>query len=156
MGKTLYEKNFNILVLGQVISLFGSSIQRFALSLYLLDLTGSAGIFSAILALSMVPVVLISPIAGMLADRGNKKRLMIGLDSLSALLLLVYVWIVFNGQDHVLVIATVMVLLSTISTRPFSKSQCHYSASRFVKPIFRSYFGRSFIRLFWDYGCCHH
>ncbi len=116
MGKTLYEKNFNILVLGQVISLFGSSIQRFALSLYLLDLTGSAGIFSAILALSMVPVVLISPIAGMLADRGNKKRLMIGLDSLSALLLLVYVWIVFNGQDHVLVIATVMVLLSTIST----------------------------------------
>lgn len=116
MGKTLYEKNFNILVLGQVISLFGSSIQRFALSLYLLDLTGSAGIFSAILALSMVPVVLISPIAGMLADRGNKKRLMIGLDSLSALLLIVYVWIVFNGQDHVLVIATVMVLLSTIST----------------------------------------
>lgn len=116
MGKTLYEKNFNILVLGQVISLFGSSIQRFALSLYLLDLTGSAGIFSAILALSMVPVVLISPIAGMLADRGDKKRLMIGLDSLSALLLLVYVWIVFNGQDHVLVIATVMVLLSTIST----------------------------------------
>ncbi len=116
MGKTLYEKNFNILVLGQVISLFGSSIQRFALSLYLLDLTGSAGIFSAILALSMVPVVLISPIAGMLADRGNKKRLMIGLDSLSALLLLVYVWIVFNGQDHILVIATVMVLLSTIST----------------------------------------
>ena len=116
MGKTLYEKNFNILVLGQVISLFGSSIQRFALSLYLLDLTGSAGIFSAILALSMVPVVLISPIAGMLADLGNKKRLMIGLDSLSALLLLVYVWIVFNGQDHVLVIATVMVLLSTIST----------------------------------------
>lgn len=96
--------------------MFGSSIQRFALSLYLLDLTGSAGIFSAILALSMVPVVLISPIAGMLADRGNKKRLMIGLDSLSALLLLVYVWIVFNGQDHVLVIATVMVLLSTIST----------------------------------------
>lgn len=64
----------------------------------------------------MVPVVLISPIAGMLGDRGNKKRLMIGLDSLSALLLLVYVWIVFNGQDHVLVIATVMVLLSTIST----------------------------------------
>lgn len=116
MTKTLYEKNFNILVLGQVISLFGSSIQRFALSLYLLDLTGSAAIFSAILALSMIPVVLISPIAGMLADRGNKKRLMIWLDSLSALLLLVYGWVVFNGQDCVLIIATIMLLLSTIST----------------------------------------
>ena len=35
MSKKLYDKNFNILVLGQIISLFGSSIQRFAFSLYL-------------------------------------------------------------------------------------------------------------------------
>ena len=70
MSKKLYDKNFNILVLGQIISLFGSSIQRFALSLYLLDLTGSASVFATILAISMIPVVLISPIAGMLADRG--------------------------------------------------------------------------------------
>ena len=64
MSKKLYDKNFNILVLGQIISLFGSSIQRFALSLYLLDLTGSASVFATILAISMIPVVLISPIAG--------------------------------------------------------------------------------------------
>ncbi len=116
MSNKLYDKNFNILVLGQIISLFGSSIQRFALSLYLLDLTGSASIFATILAISMIPVVLISPIAGMLADRGNKKQLMVLLDVMSAVLLIGYSVVVFNGQDHAVIIATVMVLLSTIST----------------------------------------
>lgn len=38
------NKNYLILVMGQVISLFGSAIQRFALSLYLLDLTVNASI----------------------------------------------------------------------------------------------------------------
>ena len=116
MSKKLYDKNFNILVLGQIISLFGSSIQRFALSLYLLDLTGSASVFATILAISMIPVVLISPIAGMLADRGDKKKLMVLLDVLSAVLLMAYAGVVFNSNDHVFIIATVMVLLSTIST----------------------------------------
>lgn len=116
MSKKLYHKNFNILVLGQIISLFGSSIQRFALSLYLLDLTGSASIFATILAISMIPIVLISPIAGILADRGDKKKIMVGLDVLSAVLLIFYSVVILKGQDSSLIIAVVMVLLSTIST----------------------------------------
>ena len=116
MSNKLYHKNFNILVLGQIISLFGSSIQRFALSLYLLDLTGSASIFATILAISMIPVVLMSPIAGILADRGDKKKLMVSLDILSAILLIFYSVIVLNGQDSAWMIAMVMVILSAIST----------------------------------------
>ena len=116
MSKKLYHKNFNILVIGQIISLFGSSIQRFALSLYLLDLTGSASVFATILAISMIPVVVISPIAGILADRGDKKKLMVGLDVLSAALLIFYSIIVLKGQDNEVMIAIVMVLLSIIST----------------------------------------
>ena len=116
MSNKLYHKNFNILVLGQIISLFGSSIQRFALSLYLLDLTGSASIFATILAISMIPVVLMSPIAGILADRGDKKKLMVSLDILSAILLIFYSVIVLNGHDSAWMIAMVMVILSAIST----------------------------------------
>lgn len=116
MTEKLYHKNFNILVLGQIISLFGSSIQRFALSLYLLDLTGSAGIFATILAISMIPVVLIAPIAGMLADRGNKKRLMVILDVTSGVLLIGYLVLKVQGGNQTIIIAVLMVLLSTIST----------------------------------------
>lgn len=116
MTEKLYHKNFTILVLGQIISLFGSSIQRFAFSLYLLDLTGSAGIFATILAISMIPVVLIAPIAGMLADRGNKKRLMVVLDTISGILLIGYLLLKLQGDNKVVIIAVLMVLLSAIST----------------------------------------
>ena len=55
------NRNLGLLVLGQIISLFGSAIQRFALSLYLIDVTGSASIFASILAISMVPYIVIAP-----------------------------------------------------------------------------------------------
>jgi MFS family permease len=116
MTEKLYHKNFAILVLGQIISLFGSSIQRFALSLYLLDLTGSAGVFATILAISMIPVVLIAPVAGMLADRGDKKRLMVILDVVSGILLIGYLVLKIQGDNQVVIIAALMVLLSAIST----------------------------------------
>lgn len=116
MTEKLYHKNFNILVIGQIISLFGSSIQRFALSLYLLDLTGSAGIFATILAISMIPVVVIAPVAGMLADRGNKKNLMVILDVISGVLLIGYLVLKVQGENQTVIIAVLMVLLSTIST----------------------------------------
>lgn len=116
MSNQLYSKNFMILVIGQIISLFGSSIQRFALSLYLLDLTGSASIFATILAISMLPIVLVSPIAGILADRGDKKKWMVLLDTISGVILMIYSLFIFQGRDHVVIVAIMMVLLSVIST----------------------------------------
>ncbi|WP_167959109.1 MFS transporter [Anaerosporobacter faecicola] len=116
MTQKLYHKNFIILVLGQIISLFGNAIQRFALSLYLLDLTGSAAIFATILALSMIPVVVLAPIAGMLADRGNKKKAMVFLDLLSGSLLLLYVTVGLHCDEQTLVITILMILLSAIAT----------------------------------------
>ena len=41
----LFTKDFTILVVGQIISLFGNSILRFSLSLFVLDKTGSAAVF---------------------------------------------------------------------------------------------------------------
>ena len=49
------NKNFLIIVIGQIISLFGNAIQRFSMSLYLLEFTGSTAVFSQILAISTIP-----------------------------------------------------------------------------------------------------
>ena len=57
----LFSRDFTLLILGQIISLFGNAILRFALSLYVLDTTGSAAAFGGILAVSMVPTILCSP-----------------------------------------------------------------------------------------------
>lgn len=87
-NSALRSRNFVLLVLGQVSSLLGNLSLRFALSMYILETTGSATLFSGLLALSMVPTILLSPFGGMLADRADRRKVMVALDALSGLLVL--------------------------------------------------------------------
>ena len=74
------NKNFIIIVIGQIISLFGNAIQRFSMSLYLLEFTGSTATFSTILAISTIPYIVFAPISGRLSDNINRKKIMVWLD----------------------------------------------------------------------------
>lgn len=110
------NKNFTIVVIGQIISLFGNAIQRFCMSLYILDLTGSAAIFSRILAISTIPYILFAPIAGLLADTVNRKKIMVYLDFFSAGLMAIYSIILISGRDNIIIVGSVMFMLSTTYT----------------------------------------
>ena len=88
MQTRLCSRNFLFLLLGQAFSLLGNYTLKFALSLYVLDETGSAGIFGTILAVAVVPTVLLSPFGGILADRCNRRTLMVALDALSGVAVL--------------------------------------------------------------------
>ncbi|WP_346915095.1 MFS transporter [Clostridium sp.] len=110
------NKNFIIVVIGQIISLFGNAIQRFCMSLYILDLTGSAAIFSRILAVSTIPYILFAPIAGLLADTVNRKKIMVYLDFFSAGLMAIYSIILMSGRDNTIIVGSVMFMLSIIYT----------------------------------------
>ncbi|MBD7911021.1 MULTISPECIES: MFS transporter [Clostridium] len=110
------NKNFIIVVIGQIISLLGNAIQRFCMSLYILELTGSAAVFSRILAISTIPYIIFAPIAGLLADTINRKKIMIYLDFFSAALMFVYSLIIINGKDNTVIVGLVMFLLSIIYT----------------------------------------
>ena len=72
---TLFRRDFTLVVIGQIISLFGSAILRFALPLYLLRQTGSPAQFGAVGAAALIPAVLCSPLGGAAADRLNKLSL---------------------------------------------------------------------------------
>lgn len=76
-----------------MISLFGSAIQRFCMSLYVLDLTGSPGIFATILSISMLPYVLLAPVAGNITDYFSKKKIMVCTDIFSCK------YYIFTGGD---------------------------------------------------------
>ena len=69
MNQKLFTRNFTFLILGQVSSLIGNYTLKFALSMYVLEQTGSASVFAGLLALSMLPTILLSPFGGILADR---------------------------------------------------------------------------------------
>lgn len=113
LSKSLFHRDFSLMVLGQIISLFGNSILRFALSLYVLDLTGSATVFGTILAVSMIPTVLLSPVGGVFADRVNRRNIMVCLDY--ATFVLISVFLLTLGVGNILLhIGVVLVLLQVI------------------------------------------
>ena len=87
---SLFRRDFTLVVIGQIISLFGNAIVRFALPLYLLRQTGSAALFGAVGAAAFIPAVLCSPIGGVAADRINKKTIMAALDFFTAGLILLF------------------------------------------------------------------
>lgn len=108
----LFTRDFTIMTVGQIISLFGNSILRFALSLYVLDLTGSAAAFGGILALSMVPTILLSPLGGILADRVPRQKIMWGLDFTTAALIALFA--AANALAPSLVVITGMMMALSV------------------------------------------
>ena len=86
----LFRRDFTLVVIGQIISLFGNAVLRFALPLYLLRETGSPALFGAVGAAALIPAVLCSPVGGVVADRVNKGRIMAALDFATAGLVLVF------------------------------------------------------------------
>lgn len=110
------NKNFIIIVIGQIISLFGNAIQRFSMSLYLLEFTGSTAAFANILAISTIPYILFAPIAGKLADNINKKKIMVYLDLFCTILIAWYAVVLARGRDSELIVAFVMFMLAICYT----------------------------------------
>ena len=83
MTQRLFTKNFMLLILGQLTSLFGNFILKLALSMYVLEVTGSAAIFAGILSVATIPTIILSPLGGILADRANRRNIMVALDALT-------------------------------------------------------------------------
>ena len=72
----LFTRNFTLLILGQASSLLGNGTLRFAVSMYVLDITGSAGTYSLIVALSILPMIVLSPLGGVLSQRLKEAALL--------------------------------------------------------------------------------
>lgn len=106
----LFKKDFLLVAAGQIISLFGNQILRYALPLYLLTKTGSSAMFGTIAACSFIPMLLLYPIGGILADRLNKRTIMVILDFGTALLSLLFVLLAQTMNIAALMAVTMMLL----------------------------------------------
>lgn len=80
--------NFILFSLGKFVSLFGTFIYAFAIGLYVLKITGSGLSFATTLVFSTIPMVIVNPFAGVLADRLNRKALVVLMDLLNGILLI--------------------------------------------------------------------
>ncbi len=108
-------KDFYMMVAGQVISILGSALLRFALSLYILDITGRADIYALLFAISNVPLLL-SPLGGAVADRFSRQKLMVIFDFTSSAVVFLYFFLMAGQLPIITLTGTVMVALSAISS----------------------------------------
>lgn len=106
----LFQRDFLLVVIGQIISLFGNQILRFALPLYLLSQTGSAALFGMISAVAFIPMIVLCPVGGIIADRVNKRNVMVILDFFTAAIVAV-LCVLLGKVDIVLLLLAVMILL---------------------------------------------
>lgn len=110
----LISRDFILLVAGQGISLFGNLMLRFAMSMWVLDETGSATVFASILAVSIVPTIILSPFGGVLADRMNRRTIMVALDALSGVLVLACALLFATIGFNMIAIAAMQVALAVL------------------------------------------
>ncbi|MBD8073674.1 MFS transporter [Bacillus thuringiensis] len=78
-------RNIILIMIGKMTSLLGAGIYTFAMGLYVLKTTGSGMGFATTLICGSIPRLICGPIAGAVADRVNRKWLVIGTDLLSSL-----------------------------------------------------------------------
>lgn len=109
----LFTKNFTLLIAGQASSLFGNCILDFALSMYVLEKTGSAAVFAGFLAAAMLPTILLSPLGGVLADRANRRNIMVILDLLAGIVVLIAALMIDRG-NNLATIAVTLILQSIL------------------------------------------
>jgi MFS family permease len=113
MKQKLFTPNFTLLVLGQASSLLGNGILRLALAMYVLEITGSAAVFAGMLSVATIPTILLSPFGGILADRANRRNIMVTLDLLTGVFVLGAAFL-FMASGSLAVIAVLLIILSVL------------------------------------------
>lgn len=95
------NKSFNKFLLlwsGELISAIGSGLTSFGLGIYVYQQTGKVSAMAIITLLAFLPSLLLNPIAGVLADRYDRRLLMMIGDSLSAIGLIFILLCMLNGE----------------------------------------------------------
>lgn len=107
--------NLILFSLGKGMSVFGTSIYTFAIGLHVLNATGSGLSFAATLFFGLVPIIIFNPIAGVIADRFDKKKIVVGMDFLNGAM---FITLYFLSLMYDLNL--VMIYLSTFLTTAFT------------------------------------
>ncbi|MFX1448052.1 MAG: MFS transporter [Promethearchaeota archaeon] len=102
--------SFIFLLIGQLVSLFGSSIVMFTIILWITLETESAPILSITSFLSFAPVIILIPFTGVYADRWNKKKIIIISDLSQAIFTLALIILFFIGAINLVPILVLIVL----------------------------------------------
>lgn len=109
-------RTFLVVWVGQLISIIGSGLIGFGLSVWIFDQTGEATPFALNALFYNVPRILLAPLAGSVADRFNRRWIMICSDTAAALTTLTAAVLLFSGNLQVWHIYVISFLESVFNT----------------------------------------
>jgi len=107
--RALKHRNFQLFFGGQLVSVTGTWMQTVALSWLVYRLTGSSLLLGTVGFASQIPVFLVAPLGGTVADRYDRQRIVIGTQTASMLLAFLLAALTLAGKVqvwHILVLAT--------------------------------------------------
>lgn len=114
-SKNTFQK-FLLLWSGELISSIGSGLTSFGLGVYVFEQTGSASAMAFVTLMAFMPALILSPIAGVLADRYDRRLLMMLGDGLSATGLLFILFCMINGEAQLWQICVGVTISSVFSS----------------------------------------
>ena len=113
--RSLRNRNFKLYVSGQLVSVVGTAMQQVAQSWLVYDLTGSGTALGVIMALQFLPMLLFGAWGGLLADRLDKRRLLIATQGASGALAVVLWALVATGTVELWMVFALAFLLGCVS-----------------------------------------
>jgi MFS family permease len=115
MLRSLRHRNFQLFFAGQLISLVGTWMQTIAQSWLVYRLTGSSLLLGSVGFASQIPVFILAPIGGSVADRHNRHRLVVATQSVMMVLAFLLAWLTLTGRIHVWHIFVLAALLGVVN-----------------------------------------
>ncbi|MFX1260899.1 MAG: MFS transporter [Promethearchaeota archaeon] len=107
-------KDFMKILGGQGFSLVGSALVQFSLVWWLTITTGSAIVLAIATIMALLPQILISPFAGVLVDRWNRRKVMITSDGIAALMIVILAFLFAQGSASVFHVYGIMAIRSAV------------------------------------------
>lgn len=101
---------------GQALSLVGSALTQFVLMWWITDTTGSANALALAGVMALLPTALFSPLGGAVADRFSRRAVMIGADAITALCMLVLVFLFATDRVALWHVYTLMFVRATMQS----------------------------------------
>ncbi|MED3126667.1 MFS transporter [Bacillus wiedmannii] len=109
-------RNICLYSIAKTVSIFGTAMYSFALGLYVLQITGSALNFAITLILGTIPMIVMNPFAGVIADKVDKKKLVVCMDLLSGCLLIAVYIVSSHYGLNLFIIYTTTFLMTVFTT----------------------------------------
>jgi len=112
---SLRFRNYRLYFVSQIVSFSGTWMQSIALSWLVLELTGSGTALGTVLAMQFLPTLLLAPVGGVLADRFEKRKLILGTQTAAGLLALALGVVTLTGVVELWMVYVLAAMFGTVT-----------------------------------------